>query len=128
MMASVDHTRMPGSIRTPRLDELELLRAIEWAAGGLFRDVGMDDIAEHEPTAPEELAGYVALGRAWVVCHDDVPVAYALVDVVDGHAHLEQLSVRPENGRRGFGAALLDHVCRQSRDNGFVAVTLTTFR
>jgi GNAT superfamily N-acetyltransferase len=118
---------MSTSIRAPRPDELEALRTIERAAGNTFRAVGMDDIAEHEPAAAEELAAYLEAGRAWVVCEEDVPVGYALVDVVDEEAHLEQLSVRPESGRRGLGAALLGHVCRWARDKGFGAVTLTTF-
>jgi ribosomal protein S18 acetylase RimI-like enzyme len=32
--------------------------------------------------------------------------AYLLVAVVDGHAHLEQVSVRPEYARRGIGRRL----------------------
>src|SRR4051812_42185786 len=101
---------MSATIRTPRLDELELLRDIEWAAGALFTEVGLDNVAQHSPASVEELTAYVNHGRAWVVTDDnDVPVGYGVVDIVDGLAHLEQLSVLPDHGRKGLGAALLEH-------------------
>src|SRR5438874_12103060 len=118
---------MSWSIRAPRTDELEQLREIERAAGVLFRTVGMDDVAEHEPLSIEELAGYLGDERTWVLVHGDAIVGYALTDVVDGLAHLEQLSVMPEYGRRGYGAALLNRVCDRARQRGRDAVTLTTF-
>jgi GNAT superfamily N-acetyltransferase len=114
-------------IRTPRDDELAQLREIERAAGALFADVDLADVAAHEPESVETLARYVDDGRAWVVVVRDTPVGFALVDIVDGMAHLEQLSVRPDHGRRGLGAALLEDVCEWARQHHFEAVTLTTF-
>ncbi len=118
---------MSWLIRAARTDELERLREIERAAGVLFRTVGMDDIAAHEPLTVEELAGYLGGDRIWVLVDEDSTVGYVLVDVVDGVAHLEQLSVEPEYGRRGYGAALLTHVCEWARQHDLGAVTLTTF-
>lgn len=114
-------------IRPPRHDELELLQSIERAAGILFEDVGLADVAAHEPASVDELAGYASDGRAWVIIEEAVPVGYALADRVDDAAHLEQLSVRPDFGRRGLGSALLDHVCEWAKSQGLPAVTLTTF-
>ncbi|WP_132207148.1 hypothetical protein [Kribbella steppae] len=37
------------SIRTARPSELPLLQSLELAAGVLFRDIGMTDVAEHPP-------------------------------------------------------------------------------
>ena len=118
---------MEPVIRSPRSDELERLRDIERAAGVLFTEAGMPHIAAHEPAPAEVLAQYADAGRAWVVALDDVPAGYAVVDVVDGNAHLEQVSVHPDAGRRGLGTMLLLHVCAWARDNGYAAVTLTTF-
>jgi GNAT superfamily N-acetyltransferase len=115
-------------IRAPRRDELELLRDIERAAGTLFAEVGLDDVAAHEPETVDRLTAYLDAGRAWVVLDGRVPVGYALVDIVDDQAHLEQLSVRPDHGRRGLGAALLEHVCAWAREQRFDVVTLTTFK
>ena len=119
---------MSPTIRAPRPDELELLRDIERAAGTLFIDVGLADVAAHEPESVEALAVYARDGRAWVVADDGVPAGYAIVDIVDGLAHLEQLSVLPDHGRKGLGAALLAHVSDWAAKRQLDAVTLTTFR
>ena len=114
-------------IRLAQLDEREQLRDIEGAAGAVFADVGLEDVAKHEPESVEGLGEYIDAGRAWVIVEDAAPVGYAVVDIVDGLAHLEQLSVRPEYGRRGLGAALLEFVCDWARRQHFGGITLTTF-
>lgn len=120
---------MPENIRAPRRDELERLRDIERAAGAVFADIGMAQVAADEPASVEALAAYADDGRAWVVTdQDDTPVGYAIVDVVDGLAHLEQLSVLPDHGRKGLGASLLEQVERWAAQEERGAVTLTTFR
>jgi GNAT superfamily N-acetyltransferase len=89
----------------------------------------MDAIADDEPLALAELDAYRTAGRAWVVTDDaDVPVAYVVVDVLDGNAHVEQVSVDPGHAGRRLGNRLVDHVVQWARDEGFPAVTLTTFR
>ena len=118
---------MPTAIRAPRVDELDALRDIERRAGALFATVGLNEVAADEPFSLEELDEYRVDERVWVAVENDAPVGYALVDVVDGVAHLEQLSVAPEHGRRGHGAALLGHVCGWARAHDLGAVTLTTF-
>jgi GNAT superfamily N-acetyltransferase len=118
---------MSMSIRSPRRDELERLRDIERAAGRLFAEVGLEDVAAHEPESAEGLAAYLDAGRAWVIVDGDTPAGYALVDIVDGQAHLEQLSVHPDHGHRGLCAALLEYVCDWARRQRFAAVTLTSF-
>jgi GNAT superfamily N-acetyltransferase len=120
---------MPTTIRAPRPDELELLRDIERRAGVMFADVGLADVAAHEPESLEALTEYLRAERVWLVADaHDVPVGYALVDSVDGHAHLEQLSVLPEHGRHGLGTALVEHTCTWAEMQGYAAVTLTTFK
>jgi GNAT superfamily N-acetyltransferase len=118
---------MQHVIRAPVADELALLREIERAAGVMFARVGLDDVAAHEPATIGELAEYLRDGRVWILAVDDTPVGYALLDLVDENAHLEQLSVLPEHGQRGLGSMLLEHVCAWAAAEGFPAVTLTTF-
>jgi GNAT superfamily N-acetyltransferase len=118
-----------SSIRPPRFDELERLRAIERAAGVVFADVGLAEIAAHDPPAVDVLDRYRDAGRSWVLTDaGDTPVAYVLVDIVDGHTHVEQVSVHPDQARRGLGRQLLDHVAAWARARGHVHITLTTFR
>ena len=93
------------TIRPVEPVDLDRLRDIERAAGRLFTTVGRPEIAEEEPMPVAQLAAY----RGWVaVDGDDRPVAYVIVEVHDGCAHVEQISVHPDVGRQGVGRRLLD--------------------
>jgi ribosomal protein S18 acetylase RimI-like enzyme len=119
---------MTVPIRPAHIDDGPALREIERSAGARFRDVGLAEVAEHEPASVEDLAGYAAEGRSWVAVGDDgAPIGYVLVDVVDGNAHVEQVSVRPEAQGRGVGRALIDEVDRWAQRSGRPGLTLTTF-
>ncbi|MEO7429249.1 MAG: GNAT family N-acetyltransferase, partial [Acidimicrobiales bacterium] len=102
---------------------------IERAAGERFRHVGMPEIADDDPGSVDELAEYANDGRSWVAVDDaGTPVGYVLVDVVDGNAHIEQVSVIPAAQASGIGRALVDHVATWAMARGAPALTLTTFR
>jgi hypothetical protein len=58
----------------------------------------------------------------------DHPVGYLLSDVVDGCAHIEQVSVALALARGGVGAALIDRVDADATAENRPALTLTTFR
>ena len=116
-------------IRPPRRDELEALVAIERDAGALFATAGMPEIAQDDPGSGAELEPFRAGGHAWVaVDADDRPIAYLISSVVDGCAHIEQVSVAPAHARRGLGAALIDHLAAVAAAEGRPALTLTSFR
>ena len=98
-----------AGIRSARPDDLALLLDIERAAGEAFRSLGMDLFADHDPGTVEELTPYADGGRAFVaVDADDRAVGYLLLDVVDGAAHVEQVSVHPDHARQGLGRALIE--------------------
>jgi len=61
-----------------------------------------------------------------VVTQQGDPVRFALARVVERHAHLDELDVLPEHGRRGLGSALVETACAWGRANGFRVITLTT--
>jgi GNAT superfamily N-acetyltransferase len=104
------------------------LQQIEIAAGARFATVGLADVAGHAPFTIAELDAYARAGRSWVATDDvDAIVGYAVVDVVDGCGHLEQISVDPAAQGRGVGRALVTHVEEWARGQGHPAVTLTTF-
>jgi GNAT superfamily N-acetyltransferase len=116
-------------IRPPGRDELAALVDIEREAGGLFATVGMPEIAHDDPGSVAELEPYQARGRAWVaVDNDDRPIAYLVSSVVDGSAHIEQVSVSPAHAGRRIGAALVEHLAGVAAAEGRAALTLTTFR
>ena len=115
-------------IRPARAADLPRLQEIETAAGELFRPLGLDVVADDEPFTIEQLECYAGAGHAWVAAPPDGPaLGYLVLDVVDGAAHVEQVSVDPAAARRGIGRALLAHVARWAADEGFRALTLTTY-
>jgi GNAT superfamily N-acetyltransferase len=116
------------SIRPARPEDGEALRAIERLAGERFREVGLDAVADDEPDSVEDLASYALDGRSWVANENaGTPVGYVLVDVVDGAAHVEQVSVLPHRQGQGIGGALLERVRQWAIATDRNAVTLTTF-
>jgi GNAT superfamily N-acetyltransferase len=117
------------AVRAPLRDELPLLQAIGVAAGRRFAEVGLDAVADDPPHEVAALERWRAAGRAWVSTdRDGHPVGFAVVDLVDGTAHLEEISVIPELNGRGHGMALLRAVESWARRKGYPSVTLTTFR
>jgi GNAT superfamily N-acetyltransferase len=110
-----------GQIRLARPDEYGALRAIEDAADAMFADVGIGPFRQSEEENHLAQAAVVfAIG--------DPAVGFACVEVVDGTAHIWQLSVHPRAARRGRGTALVKAVCKWAVTNALPAVTLTTFR
>ena len=115
-------------IRAARAAELSVLQDIERAASTMFVDWGRTEIGAYEPPTLVELRHHQQQGRAWVaVSAHDRPVAYLLADIVDGNAHIEQVSVHPRYARRGLGKALIEQAVAWARQRDLGAVTLTTF-
>jgi phenylacetic acid degradation protein PaaD len=122
------HDRGELVIRAAGRPDLPRLVDIERAAGELFRTVGMDLVADADPGSVEELATYADDGRALVAVDvGDQPVAYLVLDVVDGCGHIEQVSVHPHHARRGIGRSLADRAAVWADGLGLPALTLTTY-
>lgn len=67
-------------------------------------------------------------GRLWVVLTPDgAPVGFALAEPFAGRAHLVEIDVLPEHGRRGVGAGLIAAVEQWGLSQGFEELTLTTY-
>ena len=114
-------TTPPADVRPARPDEFPRLREIELEADDLYATVGIGPFpvdAVHDRL--DEVAAVFAAG--------DPAIGFVSIDVVDGDAHIDQLSVLPARGRRGAGRALLDEAVRWAREAGLPGVTLTTFR
>jgi GNAT superfamily N-acetyltransferase len=101
--------------------EFERLRWIEFESDRLYLEVGIgpfpeDDSANHLPVA----AAVYAVG--------DPAVGFLSLEIVDGVAHVDQVSVLPDHGRKGLGRALLEAAVGWSAASGYSALTLTTYR
>lgn len=109
-------------------EHLPALPAIELAAAALFP---AEDITEEMRTmtcCPDLVADAQRNGRLFVALVDDAPVGSALTLRVGEVLHLEELGVHPDQGRKGIGRALVAKVIDHAREEGYEAVTLTTFR
>lgn len=117
----------PICVRQATGDDIPALGGIERAAGEMFREVGMPEIADDDPLPEDELAAGVAAGRLWVAV-DGGPIAYLLAMRLGAGAHIEQVTVAPSHARRGIGARLVAACVAWAEACGADAVTLTTFR
>jgi GNAT superfamily N-acetyltransferase len=115
-------------ITRARRRDLAALPAIELAAAALLIGHAPASVLA-ETTAVADFDHARRDGRLWVARTAERPVGFALVERLGrGHAHLEEVDVHPEHGRRGIGAALVRAVCAWARRSGQRQLTLTTFR
>lgn len=100
--------------------DLAVLPAVEAAADEVFAPLGITDLPP--PASAEERSG------AWRVLVAGHPVrGFAVLELLDGAAHLEQLSVHPDAAGRGMGSALLAACVDEARAAGLLRMTLTTY-
>jgi GNAT superfamily N-acetyltransferase len=122
-------TPAPYRIRPGRPDEVDVVRAIEDAAGLQFRDIGLPEIAALDPAERQEVMLRARQGRLLVTADTtDRPVAFALFSEIDATLHIEELDVHPDHARRGLGAALIERLDAVARERGLPELTLSTFR
>lgn len=116
------------TIERARPKDLLFLPAIELAAARLLTGHAPESVLR-ETTAPEVLEEAQARGLLWVALAADAPVGFAHLEVREpAVAHLEEIDVHPDHGRRGLGRRLVTAVCEWASSAGYRAVTLTTFR
>jgi len=116
-------------IRPAATADLGRIQEIETAAGGLFRALGMDPVADDPPPTIEELNAFLRRGTAWVATGPaGEPIAYILMKVRGRWAHIEQVTVHPRHAHQGIGADLINHAEEWARRLGLGGLSLTTFR
>ncbi len=112
-------------------DDIPFLAGIERAAGHLFLDMDMPEIAVDDPIPEEELRDAMQSGLLLVASpgadHDE-PVAYLLARQLRESLHIEQVTVHPAYARQGIGARLIEATGAYATGQGISALTLTTFR
>lgn len=116
-----------STIRLATEVDLQRLVDVEVEAGQLFHAVGMPEVAEDVPRIAD-LREAVAAERVWVACVGAEVAGYIAAEVVDGNAHVAQVSVTPDYAGRGIGRALIEFVEAWGQATGCPATTLTTFR
>jgi GNAT superfamily N-acetyltransferase len=112
---------MGPPIRPARHNELSLLRDIEVEADERFAAIGIGPFRDDDSVTHLMQAAAVMVAGA-------PPVGFAALEIVDGLAHLWQISVRPSSERQGIGTTLVTAVCDWAVSEGYAGVTLTTYR
>lgn len=125
-------------IRVARTSDIERIREIEALADSLFPAGALPSDAVTEAS---DVAWAIEAGTALVAVSDEEPdgpaIGFALVTFEEADerstggeewAHLHQVSVLPDHGRRGIGTALLDAVIDDATVRGCSMVGLTTSR
>ena len=116
------------TITRARPKDLAVLPTIELAAARLLVGHAPESIL-NETTSDEVLKTAQRHGYLWVALADDVPVGFAHIEVIEPTvAHLEEIDVHPQHGRRGLGTKLVRAICAWAIAAGYHSVTLTTFR
>lgn len=108
-----------AEIRIAKVGELPALREIDERADSLFRVAGyalpvFERSADHPPTKRVLVIGQPAIG-------------YVELAEVDGEGYVASLAVLPGHMRRGHGSALVGAACDWAREQGYPAISLTTF-
>jgi GNAT superfamily N-acetyltransferase len=114
------------SIRPARLEDLSRLGDVERAANTRFAGQALGARTGALVTPLEELAEGLAGGLLWVAERDGEVVGFALAMRLGDDAHLHEMDVHPDHGRRGVGRALVETVCAWARAAGRPTLTLTT--
>ena len=118
--ATAAATGTDRQIRLAEPADLAPLPALERSADTLFTVAGYGDVGEPAPAA--ELAAAAA-----VLVAGRPPIGFARIEIVDGQAHLQGLSVALRCMKQGVGGALIEAACDWALAAGFERMTLTTF-
>lgn len=114
------------AVRPARARDLPLLAAIEDSGVAMFEEV-LGDLTGDALAAPAVSGHERAAQPGFILVAGDPAVGFAHVRDLESHAHLDQLSVHPDHGRRGIGAALLEAAAERAAVKGHGALTLTTY-
>lgn len=111
-----------------RPQELRWLAEIEIAAAAMLVGHAPESVL-NETTSEQEFKAAQSEGRLWVALMDDLPVGFVHVELLaHSEAHLKEIDVHPDHGRRGLGTRLVEVACEWATNAGYADITLTTFR
>lgn len=117
---------MSVSIRRAAPNDYLAVESIENAADQLLIDRLSPDSWEPAPSGLSRAAEH---GFVLVAEETETGAIVGFVHVLegDGIAHLEQLSVLPQEGRRGYGRRLLEAAMNEARSRRYDRLTLRTY-
>jgi GNAT superfamily N-acetyltransferase len=96
------------------LPDLDRVADVLFDVGGYGASRGSATPEQLDDAALLAVAGQPALGSV-------------RVEIVDGSAHIAQLSVRPKFMKQGIGGSLVEYACSWATSHGYDSITLCTF-
>jgi ribosomal protein S18 acetylase RimI-like enzyme len=119
-------------LRRATVEDIAAMQRVETAANQRFRGHSEPRIAaraDADPYPSDALERVIGDRRAWVALDEsETIVGFSVGWTFDGEAHLDEVAVVPEHGRRGIGRALIDEVVAWAVAQDLTSMTLTTFR
>lgn len=122
---------MPANctISFARPEQLKAIPGIQVAATSVFAESDVPLDIRYRTTAMDVLQAAQESGQLWIATGgNDHVIGYAMVYILDGLAHLDDLDVHPEHARQGIGSAILRAVIDWAGRQQYAAMTLVTFR
>jgi GNAT superfamily N-acetyltransferase len=102
---------------------------LEQAAAGVFPEEDLPRALRYLVTDRATLWEAQEDGRVWMALEGDrLPVGFALAEVLDGEAYLDEVDVHPRHARRGLGTRLVNTVIGWAESREFSSLSLITFR
>ncbi len=114
------------AVRPARARDLPLIAGIEDSGTALFEEV-LGDLTGDVLASPGPSGRERAAEPGFILVAGDPAIGFAHVVDMESHAHLDQISVHPEHGRRGVGTALLEAAAERAALGGHGSLTLTTY-
>lgn len=123
-----------GLLRNARAGDLKHIGSIEDSGAPMFREhfgPGMHPVLAQpadDGWQRAEKEGFLLVATDDGGEDDSTPIGFVHVLVIDGHAHLEQVSVVPERQRRGVASRMVEAAMAEARAQGYGRMSLCTYR
>jgi len=125
----VDPVPEPYSIVAATKQHLSEIPKLEQAAASVFPDEDLPAALRYLVTDRDTLLEARLDGRVWVAIDAaERAVGFALAEVLDGEAFLDEVDVHPRHARRGIGTRLVNTVIGWAESREFASLSLITFR
>jgi len=102
---------------------------LEQAAASVFPEEDLPAALRWLVTDRDTLLAAQLEGRLWVAVNEGKqPVGFALAEVLDGEAFLDEVDVHPRHARRGIGTRLVNTVIGWAENREYSSLSLITFK
>jgi GNAT superfamily N-acetyltransferase len=116
-------------IRKARSTDIPLLEHVERSAAEVFRTVDLGFLLDGPTVDPYHLSSMAVSNHLWVAVNKwDQPIGFLGGETLEGNFHVVEISVSQDFQNRGIGKSLMKAMVEQVTQEGYRAITLTTYR